>query len=86
MKRVADLLVDTLVTAGVERIYGLAGDSLNASQIQSAPGIILSGFRGEQLGRRTKLDYGLVGDTRARRERQFLPATSELRLSGRRAI
>src|SRR6266576_3379071 len=29
MKRVADLLVDTLVAAGVERIYGLAGDSLN---------------------------------------------------------
>jgi len=29
MKRVADLLVDTLVVAGVERIYGLAGDSLN---------------------------------------------------------
>src|SRR5712675_3789485 len=28
-KRVADLLVDTLVAAGVERIYGLAGDSLN---------------------------------------------------------
>src|SRR6267142_2414613 len=29
MKRVADLLVDTLIAAGVERIYGLAGDSLN---------------------------------------------------------
>src|SRR6266550_2622922 len=29
MKRVADLLVDTLVAAGVERVYGLAGDSLN---------------------------------------------------------
>jgi pyruvate dehydrogenase (quinone) len=29
MKRVADLLVDTLVAAGVKRIYGLAGDSLN---------------------------------------------------------
>ena len=29
MKRVADLLVDTLVAAGVDRIYGLAGDSLN---------------------------------------------------------
>jgi pyruvate dehydrogenase (quinone) len=28
-KRVADLLVDTLVAAGVKRIYGLAGDSLN---------------------------------------------------------
>ena len=25
MKRVADLLVDTLVAAGVERVYGLAG-------------------------------------------------------------
>ena len=29
MKRLADLLVDTLVAAGVERVYGLAGDSLN---------------------------------------------------------
>src|SRR5437764_7654996 len=29
MKRVADLLVDTLVAAGVDRNYGLAGDSLN---------------------------------------------------------
>jgi pyruvate dehydrogenase (quinone) len=28
-KRVADLLVDTLATAGVERLYGVAGDSLN---------------------------------------------------------
>jgi pyruvate dehydrogenase (quinone) len=28
-KRVADVLVDTLVAAGVERIYGLVGDSLN---------------------------------------------------------
>ena len=28
-KTVADLLVDTLVAAGVKRIYGLAGDSLN---------------------------------------------------------
>src|SRR5580658_7536222 len=27
--RVADLLVDTLVAAGVRRIYGVAGDSLN---------------------------------------------------------
>jgi pyruvate dehydrogenase (quinone) len=28
-KKVADLLVDTLVAAGVERVYGIAGDSLN---------------------------------------------------------
>jgi thiamine pyrophosphate-dependent acetolactate synthase large subunit-like protein len=28
-RRVADLLVATLVAAGVERIYGLAGDWLN---------------------------------------------------------
>jgi pyruvate dehydrogenase (quinone) len=28
-KRIADLLVDTLMAAGVKRIYGLAGDSLN---------------------------------------------------------
>src|SRR5260370_15952991 len=28
-KRVADLLVDVLVEAGVQRIYGVSGDSLN---------------------------------------------------------
>jgi len=28
-KKVADVLVDTLVAAGVKNIYGLAGDSLN---------------------------------------------------------
>jgi pyruvate dehydrogenase (quinone) len=28
-KRVADILVDTLVAAGVKRVYGLVGDSLN---------------------------------------------------------
>lgn len=28
-KKVADLLVDILVAAGVDKIYGLAGDSLN---------------------------------------------------------
>src|SRR5882672_5737139 len=28
-KRIADVLVDTLVAAGVNKIYGLAGDSLN---------------------------------------------------------
>src|SRR5580704_2651881 len=28
-KKVADLVVDVLVEAGVERIYGVAGDSLN---------------------------------------------------------
>src|SRR5258705_73034 len=28
-KRIADLLVDTLVAVGVKGIYGLAGDSLN---------------------------------------------------------
>jgi hypothetical protein len=28
-KRVADVLVDTLARHGVERIYGVAGDSLN---------------------------------------------------------
>ena len=28
-KRVADVLVDTLAAAGVERLYGVAGDSLN---------------------------------------------------------
>jgi pyruvate dehydrogenase (quinone) len=28
-KRIADVLVDTLVAAGVKRVYGLVGDSLN---------------------------------------------------------
>jgi pyruvate dehydrogenase (quinone) len=28
-KRVADVVVDTLVNAGVRRVYGIAGDSLN---------------------------------------------------------
>src|SRR6202045_4081962 len=28
-KRVADVLVDTIVAAGVKRVYGLVGDSLN---------------------------------------------------------
>jgi TPP-dependent 2-oxoacid decarboxylase len=28
-KRVADVLVDTVVAAGVKRVYGLVGDSLN---------------------------------------------------------
>jgi pyruvate dehydrogenase (quinone) len=28
-KRVADLMVETLMAAGVQRIYGVAGDSLN---------------------------------------------------------
>ena len=28
-KRVADLLVDVLVDAGVKRVYGVSGDSLN---------------------------------------------------------
>ena len=28
-KRVADVLVDTLVAAGVERVLGVTGDSLN---------------------------------------------------------
>jgi pyruvate dehydrogenase (quinone) len=28
-KRVADLLVDVLAEAGVQRVYGVSGDSLN---------------------------------------------------------
>lgn len=28
-KRVADVFVDTLIAAGVKRVYGLVGDSLN---------------------------------------------------------
>jgi pyruvate dehydrogenase (quinone) len=29
-KKVAELLLETLAQAGVERIYGISGDSLNA--------------------------------------------------------
>ncbi len=29
-KRIADVLVDTLIAAGVKRVYGVVGDSLNA--------------------------------------------------------
>jgi thiamine pyrophosphate-dependent acetolactate synthase large subunit-like protein len=29
IKRVADLVVETLAGAGVQRMYGLSGDSLN---------------------------------------------------------
>ena len=37
-KRVADVLVDTLVAAGVKNVYGLAGDSLNELPFRSARG------------------------------------------------
>ena len=36
-KRVADVLVDTLVAAGVKRIYGLVGDSLNGVTDSTRP-------------------------------------------------
>jgi len=33
-KRVADVLVDTLAAHGVERIYGVSGDSLNGKALE----------------------------------------------------
>jgi len=43
-KRVADVLVDTIIAAGVKRVYGLVGDSLNGvtdsirPRVQYSPG------------------------------------------------
>jgi len=33
-KRIADVLVDTLVAAAVKNVYGLAGDSLNGTAMK----------------------------------------------------
>ena len=86
MKRVADLLVDTLVATGVERIYGLAGDSLNGITDSIRPRDNIKWIPRRTTGTahkaRLRPGRGYQGQTRA----PFLPATSELRLSGRRAI
>ena len=46
-KTVGELLIDTLKLAGVKRIYGVAGDSLNAitDVIRRTPGIEWSHVR-----------------------------------------
>jgi pyruvate dehydrogenase (quinone) len=51
-KRVADLLVDVLVGAGVERIYGVPGDSLNGmtDSIRTRDNIQWVGMRNEEAG------------------------------------
>jgi pyruvate dehydrogenase (quinone) len=51
-KRVADLLVDVLVGAGVERIYGVPGDSLNGitDSIRTRDNIEWIGVRNEEAG------------------------------------
>src|SRR5580692_10526844 len=51
-KRVADLLVDVLVGAGVERIYGVPGDSLNGitDSIRARENIQWIGMRNEEAG------------------------------------
>jgi pyruvate dehydrogenase (quinone) len=51
-KRVADLLVDVLVRAGVERIYGVPGDSLNGitDSIRTHENIQWIGMRNEEAG------------------------------------
>jgi len=35
--KIADIIVDTLASIGVTRIYGVPGDSLNGSRILSGP-------------------------------------------------
>src|ERR1017187_3401040 len=49
-KRIADLFVETLAAAGVERIYGVAGDSLNGitDSIRKRNGIEWVGVRHEE--------------------------------------
>jgi pyruvate dehydrogenase (quinone) len=51
-KRVADLFVDVLVKAGVERIYGVPGDSLNGitDSIRTRDTIEWVGMRNEEAG------------------------------------
>jgi len=51
-KRVADLLVDVLVGTGVERIYGVPGDSLNGitDSIRTRDNIHWVGMRNEEAG------------------------------------
>src|SRR5579862_9998755 len=51
-KRVADLLVDVLVGTGVERIYGVPGDSLNGitDSIRTRKNIQWIGMRNEEAG------------------------------------
>ena len=51
-KRVADLLVDVLVEAGVQRIYGVPGDSLNGitDSIRTRDNIEWVGMRNEEAG------------------------------------
>jgi pyruvate dehydrogenase (quinone) len=51
-KKVADLLVDVLVGAGVERIYGVPGDSLNGitDSIRTRENIQWIGVRNEEAG------------------------------------
>ena len=51
-KRVADLLVDVLVQAGVQRIYGVPGDSLNGitDSIRTRDNIEWVGMRNEEAG------------------------------------
>jgi pyruvate dehydrogenase (quinone) len=51
-KRVADLLVDVLVGAGVQRVYGVPGDSLNGitDSIRTRENIQWIGTRNEEAG------------------------------------
>jgi pyruvate dehydrogenase (quinone) len=51
-KRVADLLIDVLVKAGVQRIYGVPGDSLNGvtDSIRTRDNIEWVGMRHEEAG------------------------------------
>jgi thiamine pyrophosphate-dependent acetolactate synthase large subunit-like protein len=43
-KRVTELMVEVLSGAGVKRVYGVSGDSLNDLPMQYAHGSSFSGF------------------------------------------
>lgn len=52
-KKVAELFVEVLSAAGVERIYGVADDSLNGitDSVRTRNGIEWVGLRHEEAGR-----------------------------------
>ena len=86
-KNVADLLVDTLVARGVERIYGVAGDSLNgitdSIRQQEADSLDPRAARGDgrvcRRGRRAS-DGTIGGLRRELRAREPAPDQRALRL------
>ena len=67
----ADLLVDTLVAAGVERIYGLAGDSLNGITDSIRPRDNIKWIPRRTTGTAHKARLRPGRGYRAKRERHF---------------